>query len=317
MNKKDEKDFLKNLKINQRLDGIMFAVGRIESKIAKNGNPFISLRLGDKTGYCNAQIWVKDEKEQRDLIEQIKPGNVIKVKGFFDQYKGEGSIKIETQKGNYVQLVPEGEYDISDFREVTQKDIVKMIDEIKGIIDKMKNHSLKALCTYFINDTNFLDKFKKSPGAESKHHNYVGGLVTHTYEVMKICELVMNFYPKLDGDLLLTGALLHDCGKIESYAYKEAAVVLTDKNNLVGHIVLGSMIVKEAINKLRSTGLEFSPDLEDQVLHLILSHHGQIELGYGSAVNPKTVESIVLFHADNLDSQTESAIRSFSVKNID
>lgn len=306
VSKKGE-DFTRNLVAGRQLRDVMFAVSRKEVKTARNGNPYISTRIGDKTGYVNATIWVRDIAESEALVKIMDDGSVIKVNGVVEVYQGSPTIKIETKGGGGISKADKGEYEISDFSAHTHRDIDKMTAEIKRIVAGMKNSHLKALCESLTGNAAILEKFQRSPAAESMHHNCVGGLIAHTYEVLRVCELAVSFHPELDADLLFTGALLHDIGKMDCYEQKEAAIVSKEKSRLVGHIPLGVIAVREAINKMRQTA-EFPEELEDKLLHLIVSHHGDIEFGYGSSVNPRIPEAVVLFHADNLDSQAESAI---------
>lgn len=310
MNQKKENEFVKNLEVDQRLDDVFFAVSKVEAKTAQNGNLFVNLSLGDKTGYQTALFWVKNEEEQNRIVDTVKLGNVVRIKGYVK--KGSGgyppSIWIESKNGGYVLLVQEADYAIEDFKGVTKWDVEELIQEVNKQVSEMQNPGLKNLCNHFLDDEKFLGAFKTSPAAKTHHHNCIGGLLSHTVEVIKICNMVLTFHPELDRDLLITGVILHDIGKIESYSYEKAAIVLTEKNDLIGHLALGSMTVKEAITTIRNKGIDFPSELENRVLHLILSHHGQTELNYGSVIDPQIPEAIVLFHADSLDSQTEGAI---------
>lgn len=311
MERKPDAEFTKNLQVGQQLNGVMFAIGRIEAKIAKNGNHYISLRLGDKTGYMSATVWPKASDEQEALLGKFQKGMVVGVRGRVGDYltkEGKRITTIKINPGNEsITQISKGGYDMEDFRAAIDADVEKILDELKEDVAVMQSTPLKALCNSFLEDEEFIRAFVRSPGAESMHHNYSGGLLFHTYSVMAICKGILARYPGLDRDLLLTGALLHDVGKIDSYEYNEAALVLTEKNNLIGHLSHGAMIVGKSIEKLKGTGQEFPPELENKVLHLILSHHGETDLNYGSAVNPQIPEAVVLFHADNLDSQAEGA----------
>lgn len=304
MNKK-EGEFRKDMVNGQRLDGTMFVVSKIEVRPKKNGEPYISLRLGDKTGYITASFFVQDGDEVEKTMNSVRIGDIVAVQGSVGEYRGNLTMTINS---GGISVIPAGEYDVSDFRGYTTKDVPKMTKELEEDISAINDPALRALCEQFMKNEEFLKAFQTCVGAESKHHNCVGGLISHTYEVIRICKTVAGLHPELDSNLLIAGALLHDIGKMESYEYDESALVLTERDKLVGHIPSGALRIKEAINELRKQGVEFTQELENKLLHLILSHHGDIDLGYGSPVNPAIPEAVVLFHADNLDSQTEAAI---------
>lgn len=302
MPRKKEEDLVKNLQPGKELKGALFAVGKAEEKIASNRSPFFSLRLKDATGACTGQIWPRSERE-RDEAKGIKPGDVIAVNAVVEEFKG---IKIVKVRGPF-EIVPEGEYDELDFIGQSGKDAEQMLQKVRETAAKMGDPHLKALCGHFVSDPEFAEALRRCPGAESKHHCYPGGLLAHTLEVLEICRLMLDLHPELKGDLLLAGALLHDVGKLETYGYKGAAIVMTPKNNLIGHIQLGIMKVKQAIEEVRKKG-GFPEELENQLLHLMASHHGQVELGYGSPIDPRTPEAFALFNADNLSAQVEGSI---------
>lgn len=308
MKRKGEQDLVKNLMPNQQLNAVLFAVAKIEAKTASNGNPFISLSLGDKTGYCSSNFWVRNETEQKQTVESVKNGDVVEINGQVKEWKGRLTINIESKNGGKLAVVEKDEYAIEDFKEKTTHDVDKSLGELVSRINLISNPSLKILCDHFLQNDEFLELFKESPGAKTHHHNYIGGLLMHTLEVIKICEVVATFHKELDKDLLFAGAFLHDVGKIQSYSYEGAAIVLTSKDNLIGHLPLGALTVTEAITKLRADGKDFPVELENKLLHLILSHHGEIDLAYGSPVNPQIPEAVVLFHADNLDAQSDGAV---------
>ncbi|MBI5159615.1 HD domain-containing protein [Candidatus Micrarchaeota archaeon] len=307
MKKKDENEFVRNLKVGQILDGTMFSVSKIEVKTKKNGDPYICLSLGDKTGYKTAFCWEKNGERIREKTSEIKEGDVITIKGKINEGRDGYPPSIQILNTNDIDLL-ENEYDITDFKSSTKYDVNVLLAELHKKIEDMTDPHLKELCRHFLTNEGFLKALKEAPGAKSHHHNYSGGLLTHISEVIRICEVVLYFHQDLNRDLLLAGAFLHDVGKIEAYDYKGAAIVLTEKNDLIDHLSLSAMSVKDAINNIRSNGSTFSVELETKLLHVILSHHGEIDLNYGSAVSPQIPEAVILFHADNLDSQTEKAV---------
>ncbi len=146
------------------------------------------------------------------------------------------------------------------------------------------------------NDDEFLTKFKKAPAAKSMHHAYVGGLIEHTVSVAKISKEISKFYMPIDVDILVAGALLHDIGKV--YEIDATTFNYTNEGRLIGHIVIGYNITKEKIKNIK-----LPLEQEVQILHCILSHHGEYE--YGSPKIPKTKEALLLHLIDTMDSKME------------
>ena len=186
----------------------------------------------------------------------------------------------------------------------SKKQITQLFEIVKNEINTITEPSLKKLLNLFFKDPEFIQNYKHSPSAISHHHNYVGGNLQHTVGVIKLCNTILDSYPTgINHDLLITGALLHDVGKLKEYKY-EAAIEKTAIGNFIGHIVIGDRWIREKINELRQNGEEFPEELETHLLHLILSHHGRYE--WGSPKIPKTVEACTLHYADLMDSQVKN-----------
>ena len=196
------------------------------------------------------------------------------------------------------------EYDISDFARTSSKDADQLLNEIHETIQSMENEDLKKILEAFFKDTEFTHEFSQAPSAKIYHHNYLGGLLEHTVEVLIICRTVCQLFPELDSDLLYTGAILHDVGKIINYNYDLTFIEISNEGKLLDHLFISSDMVKE---KMREIGTPH--ELQLQVLHLILSHHGDVQNGWGSPVNPKTPEAVALHYADNLDAKVKGIIQ--------
>jgi 3'-5' exoribonuclease len=148
----------------------------------------------------------------------------------------------------------------------------------------------------FFSDQEFVKKFQAAPAGKSWHQAYLGGLLEHTLNVVQICEFVCQLYPGANRDLLITGAILHDIGKIYEYKYPEI-IDYTDEGRLIGHITIQDALVTERIGEIKN----FPTDLKNQLRHALMSHHGEKEMG--SPKRPKTLEAVILHFADNLDAQ--------------
>jgi 3'-5' exoribonuclease len=173
-----------------------------------------------------------------------------------------------------------------------------MKKEFKNRIKKIADERLLLLMNNLFNDVRF-EKYTAAPAGKMWHHGYISGLLEHTLEIIKICDLMCDIHPEINRDLLICGAMLHDFGKIEELSF-ESVFEYTDKGKLIGHMVLAAMIVSDEINKLNG----FPENLQNNLLHLILSHQGKLE--YASPVVPKTLEAITLYQSDELSAKVNA-----------
>ena len=255
--------------------------------ITKEGY-YLQVKLGDSTGSIWAKCWEKAE----DVAALFEPGDVVRIKGVVESFRGRLQLIIEPDG---VERVTET-YDIADYMPRTSKDIDFLVGELVKMGESLENGYLKRVVFSFLNDPNFVNSFKKVPAAKIHHHNYIGGLIEHTHSVMALCETISTLYPELDRDLLLAGAILHDVGKIATYEYA-FRIDVTEEGGLVDHIVLGYRMVEDKIKGIEG----FPEELGLRLLHLILSHHNYGE--WGSPVKPLFAEAEALCYADLLDSQ--------------
>lgn len=306
--KKKPEEFIKNLDVDSILarSSARFAIYAIEAKLTKKGDKYLNLRLGDKTGVLTALYFTNSEEEVEDSMGKYHVGQIVKVNGIVGKWEGKLNIKIRSPITNSIVPCNENEYDISDFRSVTKGDRDLMLDKIKNCIASFQNPYLKQLCELFFNDEDFIKRFKIAPGAQSKHHNYEGGLLEHTVEIIELGDIVCNFHKELNRDVLFCGIILHDIGKLDSYNFKGASIERTDEEKLIGHIVLGDRITRKKIDEIET----FPEELKLTLSHLILSHHGKIQDGYGSVVDPQIPEAYTLYHLDNADSQIKLIIQN-------
>jgi 3'-5' exoribonuclease len=269
-------------KKHQEINGEVFMVLEKHFLDAKNGDKYIGLKLKDKSGIIEAKIW----KNLYHLHENFKEGDFVKLKAKTNYYKDNWQLIIED-----IQKVEKDE-----FLPKTKKDIEILSKELFAITNGIQNQGVKKLLLNIFGDDEFFSKFKKAPAAKSMHHAYIGGLIEHTVSVAKISKEVSKFYMPIDVDILVAGALLHDIGKV--YEIDASTFNYTDEGRLIGHIVIGYNLVKE---KLKIIKLPFEQEV--QILHCILSHHGEYE--YGSPKIPKTKEALLLHLIDTMDSKME------------
>ncbi len=286
-----KKQFVKDLKPGVFVKSI-FIVAEEEKALTKDKKTYISLILADKTGRIYGKIW----DNATELGKLFKKGDIVEISGSITAYKETPQIRVET-----LRKCSEEEIDRADFLPVTEKDRDVLLKNFLEIAGSVQNPYFKSLLKNIFTNERIIDGIKNAPASVSIHHSYVGGLLEHILNVVKICETVVSMYPVVDRDLLITGALLHDIGKIEEYNYSKI-IEHTDSGKLLGHIALEMVFISKEIEKIQS----FPDNLKIDLLHLILSHHGERE--FGSPKIPCTVEAAALAYADLLDSRVESFI---------
>ena len=256
----------------------------------KAGKTYYSLTLQDKTGTVDAKIW-----ELTQAIAEFDSMNYIACEGTVTSFQGNLQVNI-----NRVRVADEGEYDPADYIPCTDKDMDAMMKEFNAFIDSVKNQYLSQLLkAYFVDDADFLKRFKAHSAAKSVHHSFMGGLVEHTLAVTRLCEMYSKQYPRINRDLLITASLLHDMGKVyELTDFPENDY--SDEGNLLGHIYIGARLIE---NKCESIS-GFPAGLRSELIHCILAHHGKLE--FGSPKTPGIIEALALHIADNTDAKLQT-----------
>ena len=272
-----------------------FVLRRKELKTRHDsGDTYLSLELADASGRILGSLWDDVQKH----FDALNRGDVVKVKGRVIDFHQRAHLSIEKIR----KAVKEDEYDLAKLVPVVEQDRDELFDRVRKLVASVKNLHLKTLLERTFADERIRHGFYNAPGGKLWHHNYLGGLMEHTLSVTEIALKVGQTYPGVDRDLLLAGGLLHDIGKIETYEYK-TVIDFTDRGRLLGHIVIGAQIVNDQIKALP----DFPDELRDRLLHLILSHQGKLE--QASPVVPMTLEGLILYYADELDSKANAFLR--------
>ncbi|MBR3771865.1 MAG: HD domain-containing protein [Clostridium sp.] len=256
----------------------------------KAGKSYCSLSLQDKTGILDAKIW-----EMSNAIENFEAMDFIHVEGQLTCFQG--SLQLNVRR---VRRAQEGEYDPVDYIPTSHRDIKEMYGELLTYVKSIKNPYLSKLtASFFVEDKEFQKKFMYHSAAKSVHHSFMGGLVEHTLGVVKMCDYMAGNYTFLNRDLLITGALFHDIGKVEELSdFPENDY--TDDGQLLGHIFIGTEMIGARIRTIPN----FPHKLSAQLRHCILAHHGELE--YGSPKKPATAEALALSFADNTDAKMQT-----------
>ena len=306
--KRKKEQFIENLREGDVVNDIYAVKIKNPPRPYKRGTWF-GIVVTDKTGEINVKFWGGDNKDRvKRLYDSFKIGDVIQLRlGNVEIYEDKPQISINETSGGLRRCSP-SEYDVREFIPSLDEDKIKELYEIvKKEIKTVENTQLKDLLDLFFSDPKFVNDYCHSPSAITHHHNYVGGNLEHTIGVIRLCNNICEMYEGINRDLVITGAILHDIGKIKEYAAK-AAIEKTDEGNFIGHIVMGDRWMREKIAELRKKNKEFDKDLEDKLCHIMLSHHGRYE--YGSPRMPKTIEAMVVHAADLMDSQVKNFIQN-------
>lgn len=285
---------LTELTIGKIVDHFLM-IRKIEIRNTKTGKKFLSMELGDKSGSINTNVW-NDTDGFDNITDKGKVGDIIKVSGSIDEFQGIPQIKVSSIRLS----IPADNVEVKDFLPRSARDPELMIKELLVSIEDISNAHLKELLKNIFSGER-IEKFKTAPAGKSWHHGYIHGLIEHTLEMIKICDLMCDFHPQINRDLLLSGAMLHDFGKTEELSY-DSAFNYSDKGKLIGHIVICASMVEEETKKIA----EFPEELKNLLIHLILSHQGKLE--YASPVVPKTVEAIALYQADELSAKVNAYV---------
>ncbi len=259
-----------------------------ETRTTKAGKPFYKLRLSDRTGSIDCTVWEIDQ-----LQSDIAAGELVSVVARVSEYQGRPQLE-----ASGVTAAPRGAAEPRDFLPATYRDIEELRGFLQFHIGSVYDRDFAALLEIIFGDDEFMEIFLAAPAAKLFHHAYLGGLVEHTVAVAEMCDFVAQQYARVDRDLLLTAALLHDIGKTQELSF-DTSIDYTDAGRFLGHVIQGVTFVSERAGRLPS----FPQAKLQQLLHCIVSHHGELE--WGSPKRPKTIEALVLHHVDNLDAKVK------------
>jgi 3'-5' exoribonuclease len=267
-----------------------FLVVQKEIRQKKTGESYLSLILADRTGEVEAKMW----DNVTEVMDTFEKDDFIKVKGVAQLYQNRSQFTIHK-----LRRLDESEADSSDFFPCSARDPEDMFTELRATIAGIGNVHLRALLEAIFADPSIAEPYKLAPAAKAIHHAWRSGLIEHVLSLCALCRVTAEHYGNVDIDLLLTGAILHDIGKIEELTF-DRSFGYSPSGQLLGHIVLGLRIVDEKLRQVPG----FPPKLRLLVEHMLISHHGELE--FGSPKVPVFLEALLLHHLDNLDSKMEA-----------
>src|SRR5689334_3113635 len=267
-----------------------FLVHSKEIRQKKGGELYLSLLLGDRTGELDAKMW----DNVGEVIDDFERDDFVKVKGLVQVFHNRPQLTIHKMR-----RMDDSEIDYADYFPSSKRDPGEMWAELCGLVAQMSNPHLKGLLEAFLSDEEIAGRYRRAPAAKQIHHAYLGGLLEHVLSLCKLARMTAGHYSNVDYDLLLTGVVLHDIGKIHELNY-ERGFSYSNEGQLIGHINIGLCMVAEKLRDLPA----FPPRLRVLVEHMILSHHGRLE--FGSPKVPQFPEALLLHYLDDMDSKMEA-----------
>ena len=272
-----------------------FVVVSKQIKPKKTGEPYLALTLGDRSGQLEAKMWDNVE----EVLNAFEQDDFLKIKGLVNKYKNRFQLTIHK-----LRKLGETEIDFSDYLPKTTRNIDELWQTLAEFVASFQNPHLKALVQAFMSDPEIAAAYCHAPAAKTLHHAYIGGLLDHVVSLFRSCDLVCRNYPQVNRDLLLTGAFLHDIGKIYELTYNRS-FTYTTRGQLLGHMI----IELEMLQAKLALVPDFPPELKTLLEHLIISHHGEYE--FGSPKLPMFPEALLLHYMDDLDSKMEAMRAQF------
>lgn len=280
-----KKLYIKDLKVGDSIFGEVFAVKSYTRKASRNNKPYIDIELVDNSGSIRGKIWSDDIAN----CEEAEEGDVVEVNATVEEFNG--------PQLNITNLKKTEKYEIGELQQKSQFDIEKMWGDVKETMEGIKNPHLRRLLDNVF-DKETTELFKGAAAAYRVHHAYVGGILEHSWEMLKMADGIKDHYPKINMDLVNTGIILHDIGKLYEYEIT-TTIGFLDRGKLLGHIYMGAEKVRENLPK------DMPEDLADEVLHIILAHHGELQMG--SPIRPKTTEALAVHFFDNASTKMNMA----------
>lgn len=281
--------YIKDIRPGERVNDT-FLVTEKNTAVSQKGNPYLSLRLRDKTGVVDGRVW-DNVDEMSGLFQK---GDIIRINSRAVSYRNIIQLSISE-----IQTPGETEINPADYSPTSKSNTSEMYGDLMGFIETIENPHLKALLDLIFESDEIGEAFRKAPAAKGFHHSYLGGLLEHTLSVTRLLDKAADHYSDANRDLLIAGGILHDIGKIEEFSYRRL-IDYSDEGRLIGHIILGLEMVDAKLREIEG----FPEDLALKLRHIILSHHGVLE--YGSPKRPKTVEALIVNYMDDLDAKVNA-----------
>jgi 3'-5' exoribonuclease len=281
---------LANFDEGKLFDGFFLVLAK-QQRTTKSNKAYMSLILGDKTGQLEGRVW---EPSDPRIAKDFERGDIVKARGSASRFDDRLQMKVDQ-----LRVALPSEVDKTDLLPSTTYDIADLWSQLLSFVDSFTNPDLKLLLTTMLADPDIAQAYREAPAAKQLHHAWLGGLLEHVISLCTLADRVAPHYPLLDRDLLMTGVILHDIGKVRELSW-EIGFEYTVEGSLLGHIQIGTALAERTIDSLPN----FPPRLKTLVLHMILSHHGKLE--FGSPKLPMIPEALALSFLDDLDAKMQA-----------
>ena len=286
---------LANFEEGTRFDSFFLVLAK-QLRTTKTNKPYLNLILGDKTGQLEARIW---EVTDPRIAKDFERGDMVKARGTASKFDDRLQMKVDQ-----LRVALDTEVDRMDMLPSTIYDVDELWQQLRGFVDSLVNPDLKRLLLALLDDPAIAEAYREAPAAKQLHHAWLGGLLEHVISLCALADRVAPHYPLIDRDLLLTGVILHDIGKVRELSWA-VGFEYTLEGMLLGHIQIGAALAERTMDSLP----DFPPKLKTLVLHMILSHHGKLE--FGSPKLPMIPEALMLNFIDDLDAKMQAVAGEF------
>jgi 3'-5' exoribonuclease len=273
-----------------------FLVLHKQQRMTKSNKPYLNLMLGDKTGQVEGRVW---EPNDPRIAREFDRGAIVKIRGSVSRFDERVQVKVDQ-----LRVAAAAEADKADMLPSTQYDVAELWRRLESFIDSFTEPNPQQLLKSMLDDPAIAQLYREAPAAKQLHHAWLGGLLEHVVSLLELADRIVPQYPILNRDLLLTGVILHDIGKIRELSWG-LGFEYTIEGQLLGHIQIGTSMAERAIDALPG----FPPRLKTLVLHMVLSHHGKLE--FGSPKLPMIPEALVLNFVDDLDAKMQAIAAEF------
>jgi 3'-5' exoribonuclease len=289
-----DRRFVSQFGQNEQVQQVFLAAEK-QLRPNKNGNLYLQVDLGDRSGSINARMWNASEDDYR----AFENGDYVQVDGSTQLFQGNVQMIVTR-----IRRARPDEVHEEDFVTLQTADVERMRSRLLELLGAIQSPPLVRLVKAFTGDEAFMEKFCRAPAAMKNHHAYKGGLLEHVVSLLELVRVVAPRYPQLDSDKLLVGAFLHDAAKTDELCY-DREIGYTDAGQMIGHMVMGVTLLDDKVREaVRTDGMPFPERLVTELKHMIVSHHGEYE--FGSPKLPMTLEATALHHLDNLDAKIAS-----------
>lgn len=296
---KRQRRYLADLQPGDRADEI-FVIHNVQLGTKRNGEPFLKMLVCDRTARVASKWWDKGQA----MLKKLPDPGVVRVRAIMEDFQGAPQLVIE-------QVFPIRDPAVIDFGELlpsTASDVQAMFAQVQALLRGMSSPTLRAIAQAYLADASLMDSFRRAPAAMMFHHAYLGGLLEHTLAAMRAADALCRLYPRLNRDLVVFGIFLHDLAKTWELRF-DTCFDYTDGGRLVGHIVKSAMWLEEKAGTAEhALGRPIPRDVIDLLQHIILSHHGELSQGFGSAKSPASPEAWAVHLIENMDAKLTMAL---------